>query len=531
MSKFKSFCLTYLAVIVLFGTWTWSFSESTVYATSSPAPSVTDAVYATETTVTSWTNPSKQGQSVTFSIKTISTPQITKDLTGSVILMDGTDILDTLTMRPNGIANGYATATYTTSDLSVGSHPITAIYSGDARFAPSTSEPYIQVVNASTPTTTPSLRPTVTTVLSSPNPSSHGQEVRFSVRTTSNPQTSGDLTGTVILMDGTNILDTLTMEPVGISNGYANAYYTTSNLSVGSHPITAIYSGDVRFAPSTSEAYIQVVNGDAGTGGTGSTSGTGATTGNDSSSSNKKDKKDNADSSDSSFSSETTTSSSPSVSTTDVPTPEIMPVEQSEVAHEKYITGYQDGTFRPDQSITRAETAAMMARIMKLETKEGSTTYKDVPNMYWAKDSIIALTTQHLMNGYADGTFRPEQPITRAEMAAILASWKQLKGTQTAASPYTDIEKHWARDSIVALANAGWITGYNDNSFQPNKYITRVETVTILNTILKRGPLEGTIQATWKDVPVDYWAFKNIEEASRTHTSTINSEGTETFVK
>lgn len=110
------------------------------------------------------------------------------------------------------------------------------------------------------------------------------------------------------------------------------------------------------------------------------------------------------------------------------------------------------------------------------------------------------------------------------------ASWKQLKGTQTAASPYTDIEKHWARDSIVALADAGWITGYNDSSFQPNQYITRVETVTFLNTILKRGPLEGTTQATWKDVPVDYWAFKNIEEASRTHTSTIDSEDTETFV-
>ncbi|KAF6659400.1 S-layer homology domain-containing protein [Paenibacillus polymyxa] len=525
MRKIKSFCLSYLAIIVLFGTWTWSFSESAVYATSSPVPSVTDAVYATETTVTSWTNPSKQGQSVTFSIKTISTPQITKDLTGTVVLMDGTDILDTLTMRPNGIANGYATATYTTSNLSVGSHPITALYSGDARFIPSTSEPYIQVVNASAPAPTPSLRPTVTTVLSSTNPSSQGQEVRFSVRTTSNPQTSGDLTGTVILMDGTNVLDTLTMEPVGISNGYANGYYTTRDLSVGSHAITAIYSGDARFAPSTSEAYIQVVNGNASTGGTGDTSN------NDSSSSNKKDKKDNTDSSDSSSSSETTTPSSPSVSSTVLPTPEIMPVEQSEVAHEKYITGYQDGTFRPDQSITRAETAAMMARIMKLETKEGSTTYKDVPSTYWAKDSIIALTTQHLMNGYADGTFRPEQPITRAEMAAILASWKQLKGTQTTASPYTDIEKHWARDSIVALANAGWITGYNDGSFQPNKYITRVETVTILNTILKRGPLEGTIQATWKDVPTDYWAFKNIEEASRTHTSTIDTDGIETFVK
>ncbi|KKD53031.1 MULTISPECIES: S-layer homology domain-containing protein [Paenibacillus] len=525
MRKIKSFCLSYLAIIVLFGTWTWSFSESAVYATSSPVPSVTDAVYATETTVTSWTNPSKQGQSVTFSIKTISTPQITKDLTGTVVLMDGTDILDTLTMRPNGIANGYATATYTTSNLSVGSHPITALYSGDARFIPSTSEPYIQVVNASAPAPTPSLRPTVTTVLSSTNPSSQGQEVRFSVRTTSNPQTSGDLTGTVILMDGTNVLDTLTMEPVGISNGYANGYYTTRDLSVGSHAITAIYSGDARFAPSTSEAYIQVVNGNASTGGTGDTSN------NDSSSSNKKDKKDNTDSSDSSSSSETTTPSSPSVSSTVLPTPEIMPVEQSEVAHEKYITGYQDGTFRPDQSITRAETAAMMARIMKLETKEGSTTYKDVPSTYWAKDSIIALTTQHLMNGYADGTFRPEQPITRAEMAAILASWKQLKGTQTTASPYTDIEKHWARDSIVALANAGWITGYNDGSFQPNNYITRVETVTILNTILKRGPLEGTIQATWKDVPTDYWAFKNIEEASRTHTSTIDTDGIETFVK
>ncbi|MCP3807774.1 S-layer homology domain-containing protein [Paenibacillus sp. Lou8.1] len=414
MSKIKSFCLSYLAVIVLFGTWTWSFSGSAVYATSSPVPSVTDAVYATETTVTSWTNPSKQGQSVTFSIKTISTPQITKDLTGTVVLMDGTNILDTLTMTPNGIANGYATATY-----------------------------------------------------------------------------------------------------------------TTSNLSVGSHPITAIYSGDARFAPSTSEAYIQVINGDADTGNTG---GTGATTGNGSSSS-KKDKKDSTDSSESISSSETTTPSSPSVLPTDLPTTlEIKPVDQPEVMHEKYITGYHDGTFRPDQSITRAETATMMARIMKLETKEGSTTYKDVPSTYWAKDSIIALTTQHFMNGYADGTFRPEQPITRAEMAAILASWKQLKGTQTAASPYTDIEKHWARDSIKALAEAGWITGFNDSSFQPNQYITRVETVTILNTILKRGPLEGTTQATWKDVPADYWAFKNIEEASRTHTSTINPEGTETIV-
>ncbi len=531
MSKFKSFCLTYLAIIVLLGTWTWSFSESAVYATSSPLPSVTDDVYATETTVTSWTNPSKQGQSVTFSIKTISTPQISKDLTGTVTLMDGTDILDTLTMRPNGIANGYATATYTTSDLSVGSHPITAIYSGDAYFIPSTSEPYIQIVNASSPSPTPTLRPTATTVMSSLNPSSHGQEVRFSVRTTSNPQTSGDLTGTVILMDGTDILDTLTMEPVGISNGYANAYYTTSDLSVGSHSITAIYSGDARFAPSTSEAYIQVVNGDAGTGGTGNTGGTGTTIGNGNSSSSKKDKKDSTDSSESISSSETTTSLSPSTLPTDLPTPKITPVEQSEIMHEKYITGYQDGTFRPNQSITRAETAAMMARIMKLEIKEDTMTYKDMPSTYWAKDSIIALTTQHLMNGYADGTFHPEQPITRAEMAAIIASWKQLKGTQTAASPYTDIEKHWARDSIVALANAGWITGYKDNSFQPNKYITRVETVTILNTILKRGPLEGTIQATWKDVPADYWAFKNIEEASRTHTSTINSEGTETFVK
>ncbi|MGG4218662.1 S-layer homology domain-containing protein [Paenibacillus jamilae] len=531
MSKIKSFCLTYLAVIVLFGTWTWSFSESAVYAKPSPVPSVTDAVYATETTVTSWTNPSTQGQSVTFSIKTISTPQITKDLTGTVILMDGSNILDTLAMRPNGIANGYATATYTTSNLSVGSHLMTAIYSGDARFAPSTSEPYIQVVNASAsaPAPTPSLRPTVTTVMSSLNPSNQGQEVRFSVRTTSNPQTSGDLTGTVILMDGTNKLDTLTMEPVGISNGYANGYYTTSDLSVGSHAITAIYSGDARFAPSTSEAYIQVVNGDTNTGASGNTGGTDAT--NDSSSSSKKDKKDHTDSSETISSNETTTPSSPSVLTTDLPTPEITPVEQSEVVHEKYITGYQDGTFRPDQSITRAETAAMMARIMKLETKENTTTYKDVPNTYWAKDSIIVLTAQHLMNGYADGTFRPEQPITRAEMAAILASWKQLKGTQTAASPYTDIEKHWAKDSIVALANAGWITGYDDNSFQPNRYITRVETVTILNTILKRGPLEGATQATWKDVPADYWAFKNIEEASRTHTSTINSEGTETFVK
>lgn len=288
---------------------------------------------------------------------------------------------------------------------------------------------------------------TETTVTSWTNPSKQGQSVTFSIKTISTPQITKDLTGTVVLMDGTNILDTLTMTPNGIANGGTN------------------------------------------TSGTGDTRGTGGTSDNDSSSSYKKDKRDSTDNGESFSSSETTIPSSPSVLPTDLPTLEIMPVEQSEVVHEKYITGYQDRTFRPNQSITRAETAAMMARIMKLETKESSTTYKDVPSTYWAKDSIIALTTQHLMNGYADGTFRPEQPITRAEMAAILASWKQLKGAQTAASPYTDIEKHWARDSIEALAEAEWITGYNDYSFQPNQYITRVETVTILNTILKRGPL------------------------------------------
>ncbi|KIL41848.1 hypothetical protein SD70_04325 [Gordoniibacillus kamchatkensis] len=184
--------------------------------------------------------------------------------------------------------------------------------------------------------------------------------------------------------------------------------------------------------------------------------------------------------------------------------------------HEKYIEGYPDGTFKPERNVTRQEVAAMLFRVYHL-TKSGLTgkMYSDVTNADWGAGEIEAVSKAGIMNGYPDGTFRPNQPITREEMAATVARLKQLQSKGMDA--FSDITDSWARESINAANQAGFIAGYANGTFRPKANSTRAEVVTMINHLANRGPLYGVDTPTWSDVGTNYWAYRDIEEASTNH--------------
>ncbi|WP_158301939.1 Ig-like domain-containing protein [Paenibacillus mesophilus] len=183
--------------------------------------------------------------------------------------------------------------------------------------------------------------------------------------------------------------------------------------------------------------------------------------------------------------------------------------------HKAYITGYSDGTFGPERSITRAEMAAILARTVDKASDEAKgIAYNDVPSGYWAKEFIDKAAKTGLMQGYPDASFRPDQTITRAEMAAIAA--KLRHDVQSLNSDFTDTNGHWAQTAISRAKSAGIIDGFPDATFRPEQPLTRAEAVTIINRLLGRGPLSGT-DAKWPDVPERHWAYEHIQEASVDH--------------
>ncbi|NEW08340.1 cell surface glycoprotein [Paenibacillus sp. SYP-B3998] len=197
--------------------------------------------------------------------------------------------------------------------------------------------------------------------------------------------------------------------------------------------------------------------------------------------------------------------------------------------HTAYMNGYEDGTFKPENKITRAEMAALLARVVTRDTKSANLAYSDVSSTHWAKDAIAKATAMGLMQGYADGTFKEERSITRAEMASIVSS---LTGNeQRTGTGFTDIAGHWAQAYIVKAQGAGIINGYQDGSFQPEKTLTRAEAVTMINKALGRGPLSGFVQSPWKDVAETHWALRDIEEASVDHAFENKTDGGEQWVQ
>lgn len=196
--------------------------------------------------------------------------------------------------------------------------------------------------------------------------------------------------------------------------------------------------------------------------------------------------------------------------------------------HEKYINGYPDGTFRPGQGVTRAELAAMLVRLGAAEdTASSSKQFSDVPASHWASKYISQVSAAGLLNGYPEGTFRPEVKVTRAEVSAVIYNYLGLT-PQADAHGFSDVaSSYWANDFITAVNAKGLITGFENGTFQPRKELTRAETVTVLNRLFERGPLKGAAASSWSDVPASHWAYNDINEASSDHAYIRLEEGGE----
>ena len=191
------------------------------------------------------------------------------------------------------------------------------------------------------------------------------------------------------------------------------------------------------------------------------------------------------------------------------------------VDHFAYITGYEDGTVRPEGYISRAEVATIFFRLMTDEYRETywstSNLFTDVTVGSWYNNAISTTANVGWITGYPDDTYRPNNYITRAEFATIAARF--LSEEYDGENMFTDIGGHWAAEYINRAARAGWITGYA-GEFRPNDYITRAEAVTLINRMLDRAPDADHMLANmvrWPDNPETAWYYEAIQEATNSH--------------
>ncbi len=193
--------------------------------------------------------------------------------------------------------------------------------------------------------------------------------------------------------------------------------------------------------------------------------------------------------------------------------------------HFNYVIGYTDGTIRPNNDISRAEVATIFFRLLTDEAREQYTTtagnFTDVKAGMWCNRAIATLTNMGIIKGYTDGSFRPNADITRAELATIIARFAKLDvNTKT----FSDINGHWAQKSIELAAGNGWINGYEDGTFRPNNNITRAETFAMINRVLDRQTesvsdlLPTSEMNMWSDnLNENAWYYKDVQEATNYH--------------
>ena len=176
-----------------------------------------------------------------------------------------------------------------------------------------------------------------------------------------------------------------------------------------------------------------------------------------------------------------------------------------------YIKGYSDGSFKPDNKITRAEMASILSIAAASKVNEKSALFSDVVSDSWAAEAIAKVTSMGLMRGYSDGSFKPNQLLTRAEIASLLAAF--LPDTSPTGQGFKDVNGGWAQEAILKAQGAGILKGYSDGTFRPNKEVTRAEAIVAINRALGITPVKST-QSQWSDVPATHWAFGDIEAAS-----------------
>ena len=203
------------------------------------------------------------------------------------------------------------------------------------------------------------------------------------------------------------------------------------------------------------------------------------------------------------------------------------PLKLNTAEHMAYVNGYPDGTVKPNGNITRAEVAAILYRIMdaKCVSAYSSTTsgFRDVDSGKWYNTYVATLNNAGVITDSANGYFRPDDAITRAELAAMLGQFVQ---NRRAANYFSDVSAdHWAAIDIAVCANMGWITGYPDGTFRPDATITRAEMMAMVNRALERTPeskddlLPG--MKTWSDnANTGAWYYLDVQEATNSHTYT-----------
>ena len=201
--------------------------------------------------------------------------------------------------------------------------------------------------------------------------------------------------------------------------------------------------------------------------------------------------------------------------------------------HFAYVQGYPDGTVKPAGNITRAETAAILFRLMDegsrktyYSTKSG---FRDVASGSWYNTYVATLNNAGVITDSSNGYFRPNEAITRAELAAMLAKFSETTG---AANYFNDVSaKYWAANAIAICAKLGWITGYPDGTFRPDRNVTRAELMAMINRATGRAPKSADAflpgMKTWSDNTADKWYYLDVQEATNSHSYTV--KGSETW--
>lgn len=195
--------------------------------------------------------------------------------------------------------------------------------------------------------------------------------------------------------------------------------------------------------------------------------------------------------------------------------------------HFAYVIGYPDGTVHPNGQITRAEVATIFFRLLKDEVRDGafttSNSYSDVAYGKWYNNPISTMSALSIITGYPDGTFKPNKPITRAEFAAIAARFDETQSGKSAT--FSDVIGHWAAKEIGIAYYNDWIKGYPDGTFKPDQNITRAEAMTMINRVLERKPESPADLLTnmnkWTDnMDTSKWYYLDIQEATNSHAYT-----------
>lgn len=201
--------------------------------------------------------------------------------------------------------------------------------------------------------------------------------------------------------------------------------------------------------------------------------------------------------------------------------------------HFAYVQGYPNGTVKPAGNITRAETAAILFRLMDdasrktyYSTKSG---FRDVASGSWYNTYVATLNNAGVITDSSNGCFRPNEAITRAELAAMLAKFSETTG---AANYFNDVSaKYWAANAIAICAKLGWINGYPDGTFRPDKNVTRAELMAMINRATGRTPKSADAflpgMKTWIDNTSDKWYYLDVQEATNSHSYTV--KGSETW--